>query len=231
MWWLQSYGISLVWQSILTSSVCQTVSDWPIIAVLLCKLRSNWPEISHRSTSLQLIIGWFCMVDTYVLHAIRSVVSAESLLSVSIIRLKWKPQLPNRGSRTAKNTLIRTFFEKSCQIIWRDVKNALSLHPLKRWNAKLFGLATIFERVKSWQKSDWLLSHMQANKNLVNSNKSSLVLSVPDWKKETKIKKYNEEFDPGSGWTLATGLTHASRGRSLRTETGARVSNAYVTCP
>ena len=25
-------------------------------------------------------------------------------------------------------------------------------------------------------------------------------------------KRYNEEFDPGSGWTLATGLTHASRG-------------------
>ena len=25
---------------------------------------------------------------------------------------------------------------------------------------------------------------------------------------------YNEEFDPGSGWTLATGLTHASRGVS-----------------
>ena len=23
---------------------------------------------------------------------------------------------------------------------------------------------------------------------------------------------YDEEFDPGSGWTLATGLTHASRG-------------------
>ena len=26
------------------------------------------------------------------------------------------------------------------------------------------------------------------------------------------ISLYNEEFDPGSGWTLATGLTHASRG-------------------
>ena len=25
---------------------------------------------------------------------------------------------------------------------------------------------------------------------------------------------YNVEFDPGSGWTLATGLTHASRGAS-----------------
>ena len=45
---------------------------------------------------------------------------------------------------------------------------------------------------------------------------------------------YNEEFDPGSGWTLATGLTHASRGVSkslLGETTGARVSNAYPTCP
>ena len=32
-------------------------------------------------------------------------------------------------------------------------------------------------------------------------------------KKDTFLKfYYNEEFDPGSGWTLATGLTHASRG-------------------
>ena len=30
-------------------------------------------------------------------------------------------------------------------------------------------------------------------------------------KKEKEINN-NEEFDPGSGWTLATGLTHASRG-------------------
>ena len=31
----------------------------------------------------------------------------------------------------------------------------------------------------------------------------------PFWKEDMI---YNEEFDPGSGWTLATGLTHASRG-------------------
>ena len=46
-------------------------------------------------------------------------------------------------------------------------------------------------------------------------------------------KIYNEEFDPGSGWTLATGLTHASRGvfwGLLKKTTGARVSNAYPTC-
>ena len=43
----------------------------------------------------------------------------------------------------------------------------------------------------------------------------------------------NEEFDPGSGWTLATGLTHASRGAAQGSNTwvatGARVSNAYAT--
>ena len=30
--------------------------------------------------------------------------------------------------------------------------------------------------------------------------------------KKNKYYIYNEEFDPGSGSTLATGLTHASRG-------------------
>ena len=38
---------------------------------------------------------------------------------------------------------------------------------------------------------------------------------------------YNEEFDPGSGWTLAAGLIHASQGGS--NATGERVRNAYVT--
>ena len=35
--------------------------------------------------------------------------------------------------------------------------------------------------------------------------------------KETKFKvnNYNEEIDPGSGWTLATGLTQASRGAAF----------------
>ena len=48
---------------------------------------------------------------------------------------------------------------------------------------------------------------------------------------------YNGEFDPGSGWTLAIGLTHASRGETALcactfwTSTGARVSIAYPTCP
>ena len=37
--------------------------------------------------------------------------------------------------------------------------------------------------------------------------------NLSDKKQKTnKYHIYNEEFDPGSGWTLATGLTHASRG-------------------
>ena len=44
------------------------------------------------------------------------------------------------------------------------------------------------------------------------------------------LTTYDEEFDPGSGWTLAAGLTHASRGveGACFFETGARVRNAYA---
>ena len=41
------------------------------------------------------------------------------------------------------------------------------------------------------------------------------IFGCPDrlnWSFRPKWYYYNEEFDPGSGWTLATGLTHASRG-------------------
>ena len=52
---------------------------------------------------------------------------------------------------------------------------------------------------------------------------------------EVENNSYNEEFDPGSGWTLAAGLTHASRGAAGGSNTllatGARVRNAYATCP
>ncbi len=46
------------------------------------------------------------------------------------------------------------------------------------------------------------------------------------------LKTHDEEFDPGSGWTLAAGLTHASRGVTevacYLLTTGARVRNAYT---
>ena len=43
---------------------------------------------------------------------------------------------------------------------------------------------------------------------------------------------YNGEFDPGSGWTLAGGLTHASRAVFVLRdgESGVRVRNTCATC-
>ena len=50
---------------------------------------------------------------------------------------------------------------------------------------------------------------------------------------QLKIKTYNGEFDPGSGWTLAAGLTHASRTVTEKAcfllTSGERVRNAYAT--
>ena len=43
---------------------------------------------------------------------------------------------------------------------------------------------------------------------------------------------YNGEFDPGSGWTLAAGLIHASRTvniLAIRYESDVRVRNTYAT--
>ena len=52
---------------------------------------------------------------------------------------------------------------------------------------------------------------------------------------EVKMIFYNGEFDPGSGWTLAAGLTHASRGAARGSNTlaatGGRVRNTWATCP
>ena len=58
--------------------------------------------------------------------------------------------------------------------------------------------------------------------------------------RKAKEKTLTWEFDPGSGWTLAACLTHASRTKMLRRIpsgwrlcilSGGRVSNAWVTCP
>ena len=49
-----------------------------------------------------------------------------------------------------------------------------------------------------------------------------------EWVRQT----YNGEFDPGSGWTLAGGLTHASRAVLFlrKWESGVRVRNTCATC-
>ena len=46
--------------------------------------------------------------------------------------------------------------------------------------------------------------------------------------RETSFHPQYEEFDPGSGRTLAACLMHASRTECLRTLSGARLSNTWV---
>ena len=59
-------------------------------------------------------------------------------------------------------------------------------------------------------------------------------------REERQLNILRREFDPGSGWTLAACLTHASRtkhftlipsGWLVLWLSGGRVSNAWVTCP
>ena len=48
------------------------------------------------------------------------------------------------------------------------------------------------------------------------------------------LRQYYGEFDPGSGWTLAAGLIHASRTVSVVAilyESDVRVRNTYATYP
>ena len=61
---------------------------------------------------------------------------------------------------------------------------------------------------------DWLLYKKQVPRKNTIYREALIpygIISVrTDWKYKEHL--YNEEFDPGSGWTLAAGLTHASRG-------------------
>ena len=91
--------------------------------------------------------------------------------------------------------------------------------------------------VRTWNFESFLL--------LVNRWKSQLQLkqsdtsdSKVDFKNFGSLNTIFREFDPGSGWTLAACLTHASRTEllwwsfrmDLKQLSGGRVSNAWVTC-
>ena len=95
-------------------------------------------------------------------------------------------------------------------------KSVLYLHPprVKLWQ-------TIFEKLEN----DSVYHRYMKNKTIL---RQSIYFSCRQIK-----TNYNEEFDPGSGWTLAAGLTHASRGVTgiacNPLTTGARVRNAYAT--
>ena len=136
------------------------------------------------------------------------------------------------------------------RVIWQDW---LKRHDL--WGSKKVGKnfeKSLVEKVeysifvvpclqkKGWEKVLWINDEVVAHRRERSRQKPSDF----DWvfeetglifKGYLRNKYYNEEFDPGSGWTLAGGLTHASRGAAWGSNTlmatGRRVSNAYVTYP
>jgi hypothetical protein len=93
----------------------------------------------------------------------------------------------------------------------------LYLQPLLKqssftdWGKKLHGWDLIL--IFAFPKIPRVLWKIEKVSTQLVIAKKNLVYSLRFWILRTfQILNYNEEFDPGSGWTLAAGLTHASRG-------------------
>ena len=79
---------------------------------------------------------------------------------------------------------------------------------------KSLTFATPFE--KGFKKDLWKTGRKQVQASTEKTRNREALIPYGIEKRqdglEIYIEIYNEEFDPGSGWTLAAGLTHASRG-------------------
>ena len=134
-----------------------------------------------------------------------------------------------------------TFSKKSCWQKQRDVLKYLGCQQRQHkgpWKLNNIGKNSKLE--KESKRFFWEVWGARPHDN----KKESRVIQrnakrLREWV-NTDIKRYlikigfNEEFDPGSGRTLAARLTHASRtelrGACFSWLSGERVSNAWVTC-
>ena len=124
--------------------------------------------------------------------------------------------------------IAKKFFKKTLQNIWSLLKNAVPLHSQIRNNAYH---ANKIAKCKCLKMSCEIDLWQELHKTFVEKYKRQMSIQknvrvkvtcqfqrigkTESWaqtENKTKTLYYNEEFDPGSGWTLATGLTHASRG-------------------
>ena len=114
---------------------------------------------------------------------------------------------------------------------WRNKKNFRKIWKI---NKKSLPLQPRFERKRAiFKEITYTTSSTSIREGIPSIISTKTQNKRESWAKDIK-QINNEEFDPGSGWTLATGLTHASRGAARCSNTlvatGARVSNAYATC-
>ena len=103
-------------------------------------------------------------------------------------------------------------YQKSRKNIWKKFGGKEKMSTFAIPNEKRAHRRLSLAREVHWK--DWgKVQEASTEKNTIY--REALILlkelrSVSD--KLRVILLYNEEFDPGSGWTLAAGLTHASRG-------------------
>ena len=122
----------------------------------------------------------------------------------------WPKGLPWKGSRSLtaahgfKSHLLRLVCKY--QVPWQINSNAtlkILLRKFQRWNDR------IVQRTKPLKRKN--ANRRFVHENLVISSKSEEMqrISQFNWCKNQTTLTW--EFDPGSGWTLAACLTHASR--------------------
>ena len=82
------------------------------------------------------------------------------------------------------------------------------------------------EERKESQRDSWIIKHLRGTSSYCSKEWSFSYIYTFGYKRKEGKDSYYGEFDPGSGWTLAGGLIHASR--APRKGSGARVSNTYA---
>ena len=151
----------------------------------------------------------------------------------------WSTTLPRWGPRVRipSRALILKIYQKSC---WQSSKDVIIYKSC--WttqNKKNFDNWTVkypWKILREIQRTaEWKLC-VAEKKVLQPKAVKTKVRRISQNDPGTNL---NWEFDPGSGWTLAACLTHASRtkhlhgipsGRKRLWLSGGRVSNAWITC-
>ena len=135
--------------------------------------------------------------------------------------------------------------KKSCWKVFAVSKFALPLHSLSARNCKAPRRASkmILENIPYRQavQHRWLFFQLSVKCKVRNEKRTvNFRFDIRDFRPVQTIWEvmpffrltdiiYNEEFDPGSGWTLATGLTHASRGVPKEFASAERPAHGWVT--
>ena len=121
---------------------------------------------------------------------------------------RGEKKIPRNLVRSRKSITFAVRFFKRLRFGWRK-----SCRPCKK-KSSLKDLHDTRCSTKRSTPDRLLQSIQQYSTSTVNKkNRNKIKTGILQHRKKNKFSIFNNgEFDPGSGWTLATGLTHASRG-------------------